>query len=329
MQSQLQFLSTLQKLLPEDESFVDLCADILCISVDSFYRRLRGKTALTFDEALRLAKHFNIPLEQGHAKDSEMVPFQIKSVVKDIESFKSALQDSLAILEHIAKLKDYFFVYAAKDIPVFYQYKYPKVATFKLNVWLRSVHNLPMGFDQDYIKDMPEDILNILKDQWEAYNRIEVNEIWNETTPLSLLRQIAYYYESGLIDKELALDIVDEVEQMYAYIQQQVASGCRMTSSGVVENKAVGYNLYYNEILIMDNHLLCSSADFHMFFVPYAGFNYMNTRDLNLVKRMEDYFKAQMNKASHLSKSGEKERIKFFRKMENALQTIKNQILAG
>jgi hypothetical protein len=83
-------------------------------------------------------------------------------------------------------------VYAAKDIPVFYQYKYPKVAAFKLNVWLRSVHNLPVGFDQTYLHEMPENIMALLQKQWEAYNRLEVHEIWNETTPLSLLRQIQY-----------------------------------------------------------------------------------------------------------------------------------------
>ncbi len=328
MHTQLNFLATLQKLTPEDESFIDKCADILCISSDSFYRRLRGKTALTYDEALKLSKHFNVPLDAEVGLQSDVVPFQIKSVVKDLNTFEAALQDSLNILEYIHHQKEYFFVYAAKDIPVFYQYKYPKVAAFKLNVWLRSVHNLPVGFDQTYLHEMPENIMALLQKQWEAYNRLEVHEIWNETTPLSLLRQIQYYYDSDLIHKDLALEIVEEVESMYLYIQKQVKSGCRLMGNDHSENQSLKFHLYYNEILIMDNHLLCSSPKFNMFFVPYAGFNYMNTRDIALVHRMEDYFKSHMNRSSHLSQSGEKERLKFFKKMDVALQNLKNQILA-
>lgn len=329
MKAQMEFLRYLQKLVPEDDSFAALGAEVLSMSIDSFYRRMRGSTALTYDEAVKLARYFQVPLELASSDSANLVPFYINSSeVTDLENFRQELNHHKSLLQKVLALKEYFFVYAAKDIPVFYYFKYPDLATFKLNVWLKTANKLQGDDDWSYIYDIPRDILILLAELWEVYNKLAVNEIWNETTYLSLHRQISHYYDSGFIDGQLALQIIEDVERMYQLIWKQVSSASRWTSTEQAENKWLKYNLYFNEILILDNQLLCTAPGFRLYFLPYAGFNYMYTQDAVMTKRMEDHFRAQISKASHLSLSGEKERSKFFRKMENSLKTVKNHILS-
>jgi hypothetical protein len=56
-------------------SLVNEIADVLDVSNDSAYRRLRGETALSLNEAFLLASHFQIALEEIAPVKSDMVLF--------------------------------------------------------------------------------------------------------------------------------------------------------------------------------------------------------------------------------------------------------------
>ncbi|NBR07721.1 MAG: hypothetical protein EBT92_18430, partial [Planctomycetes bacterium] len=57
-----QFVKRIKKVVPANISLVDEMAGVLDISNDSAYRRLRGETAITLDEAMLLCQHFKIAL---------------------------------------------------------------------------------------------------------------------------------------------------------------------------------------------------------------------------------------------------------------------------
>jgi len=57
------FIEHLKKVAPKNMSLVDEIAEILGLSNDSAYRRLRGETALSLDETMLLCKKFRISLD--------------------------------------------------------------------------------------------------------------------------------------------------------------------------------------------------------------------------------------------------------------------------
>src|SRR5215212_4479105 len=61
LKTQLAFVQKLKELAPANASLADEIAELLDVSSDSAYRRLRGETAITLDEAVILANHFKIP----------------------------------------------------------------------------------------------------------------------------------------------------------------------------------------------------------------------------------------------------------------------------
>ncbi len=58
IQIQIQFLDRVNDLVPRDTSLVQELADLLNISTDSAYRRMRGETQLSFDETILLCDHY-------------------------------------------------------------------------------------------------------------------------------------------------------------------------------------------------------------------------------------------------------------------------------
>src|SRR4030095_15352385 len=63
-QSQEFLFQRIKELLPPHASLVDTVANIIHVSSDSAYRRIRGETPLVLDEARELCAHFKLSLDQ-------------------------------------------------------------------------------------------------------------------------------------------------------------------------------------------------------------------------------------------------------------------------
>ena len=76
-------------------SLVDHVTDLLQVSKDSAYRRIRGETAVSFDEALNLANHFGISLSEitGHSDNAAV--FKKQPFIRSMEDYQLYMQSTL------------------------------------------------------------------------------------------------------------------------------------------------------------------------------------------------------------------------------------------
>jgi transcriptional regulator with XRE-family HTH domain len=72
---QISFLSRIKEQLPTNASIADELADVLNVSIDSVYRRLRGETALTISEIHLLCSKYKISFD-SFADSFETIPFE-------------------------------------------------------------------------------------------------------------------------------------------------------------------------------------------------------------------------------------------------------------
>ena len=196
-------------------------------------------------------------------------------------------------------------------------------------VWLKSIYGVDRLDSFQYEVNMiPKDLLKLGEDLWEAYSKINSVEIWNDTTILSLLNQLEYYYEAGLLNsKEEAIAICDEYQDMMKLIYRQALRGKKAHHNNAEEFSAAEYKMYYHEILIMDNHILAElDQNKKLYFVPYAGLNYLNTNDPLLTESMSQYLNGQKEKSSLISNISEKERNKFFIRIKTRIDQLKSKI---
>lgn len=322
-------LNKIKGQLNDQYPLVDAITEILHISKDSAYRRMRGDTELSFDEAVLLARHFRISLSTVADHTDGSAVFTRQSFIKSIDDYQKYMERSLEQLHFIQQQKQHTLFYLAKDIPVFYHYAFPELAAFKMLVWLKSVYGIDKLNDKDYNLEMiPRDLIKLGKKQWDVYSRINSVEIWNDTTVSSLLNQIEYYYEAGLLScKEEALLLCEQSLALMKIIHKQALNNQKVHSTNAEALNSATYNMYFHEILIMDNHLLAEYGDnYLMYFVPYAGVNYLTTSDPDLTGDMRIYLEKQVKKSALISNVSEKDQNRFFMRIKSRIEQLKEKI---
>ena len=326
---QSHFFELVQARLENEELIVDKVAELLKLSRDSAYRRIRGITDLSLREMVVLARYYGIGLNTLLGEHENTVVFHKRPFIKTLDDFKNHLIGELQEMENIASYSDHHVSIQARDIPVFHLFGFPKLAAFQLYTWLKSIYDFSKIEGLHYNLDqIPNDLIEITQKQHQAYLALNCSEIWNDATVLSLLNQIEYYYEAGLLSsKEETLILCEEIHQMMKMIYHQALRGKKLKNRDVVEFGTINYKMHYHEVLLTDNHILAEfNRNQRRYFIPYAGINSLKSGDPIFNRNIHDFIKAQTKKSSLISDISEKERNKFFIRIKNRIDRLKSRI---
>jgi hypothetical protein len=313
--------------MSEPRQLPKLLQEVLGVSSDSAYRRLRGETALSLDEAYTLGNYFKVSLSDLESFRNDHVTFTRRPFITSVEQFQLFLRESLAHLKMLLADPNHLMLYMAQDVPIFYHYKFNELGAFKMFVWLRSIYDIKMMDDGDFnLSKIPQQLLELAQQQWEAYSKINALEIWNESTIFSLINQIEYYYEAGLLaGKEQALLICDQMHDMLKLIYKQALYGKRIDENGNPSDAS--YQLYYNEVLMLDNNILSRYNGRLIQHIPYAAVNYFTTTNEQLTRDTYNHMMRQANKALLIGEVSEKERNKFFLRLRKNIDDLRKRII--
>ena len=165
---QSSFLERVRKLLPPNLSFADDLAEILVISRDSAYRRIRGETILSLDEVKKICAHYNVSLDVLLSPNDEMVSFHHRKIDYRNFTFEHWLKSVLGNLEMVCTFPEKELFYGAKDIPLFHYFNYPTLAAFKMFFWMRTYHRYPQFANQKFTPEIiTKDLLETGKRLWD------------------------------------------------------------------------------------------------------------------------------------------------------------------
>jgi len=107
-------------------------ADLLGVNVDAAYRRMRGVTALTFDEIQKICLHFNISFDSIINYEGTLVPFQFNAMFGpsfDMVAYLKNIEGELATLRKLSNTK---IEMTCMDLPYFRQFGFKSLSRFKL-----------------------------------------------------------------------------------------------------------------------------------------------------------------------------------------------------
>lgn len=331
---QQRFLQKLKEIIPPNYSLVDELADLLQISTDSAYRRIRGETAVSMDEVVKLCLHYKIPLGLLGADQTDGVTFNYKLVSDDTASFRSYLAKLFADLQKIRSADNKQVIYGAADVPLFHHFNYPEQAAFKVFYWLNSVSNLPTLEGKKFsLSIIPEDILELGKQVFEVYRDIPSIEIWTEESANSTIKQIDYYWEAGLFERqEDAVLVVEQLSEMMKDIQQMAKQGSKnltTTPSKKKDGERDNFQLYYSEIQIGNNNILVKVGDTKVNYLRHQTFNYMYTTNTKFCNDTEAWLSNMIRKSILISDVSERLRYQFFRKIQKRVDQLMEKIKNG
>lgn len=315
------FLDQIKRKLKPNQTLADELAEILNISRDSAYRRIRGETVLSLDEAKLLCLRYGISLDNLITGTGDMVSFHYRVVDTKNFTFEQWLTSILANLQTLRKFPERQLIYFAKDIPVFYYFNSPLLGPFKMFFWMSSVLR---NESLKGVKFSPDMVSSSIKASGEKVYRLYSEspriEIWSDETLNVTLRQIEFYHECGfLAEQGYAAQLCDEYLNLVRAIREWATLGYK-------EKPEYRFNLYKNDLLIADNTIFFRMGDKRMTFIPCNTMNILTTSDDSFCKKTEDYLLNLTSKSILISTSGEKDRNKFFNQMENKILRTKESL---
>jgi hypothetical protein len=313
--------------LPSNLSFVHDISELLGISYDSAYRRIRGEKELSMQEIKTICRHFNVSLDSLMGVESNSVVFT--SMAIGHKNFTLAMWLG-SILEEVRKLKECKekeVIYAAKDIPVFHLFQFPEIAAFKFYFWHKALFPIREDEDMQFSIDITEDVYSIGYQLLSIYNTIPVSELWNEETFTSITRQIQYCYESGFFaSKADALNLCDVLEKLVRHLQREAERGFLFMYGSPEEGIPNNYRLYFNEVLLSDNTIYTCMDGNASTYMTYNVINLLTTGNPAFCDQIQNNLRILMTKSTLISGTSAKERNRFFRLMQEKIKALRARI---
>ena len=312
--TQQTFFNHIKTKLPGHLSFVDEVAELLEISNDSAYRRIRGEKPISLDEAHVLCSKYQVSIDQLFNMPTNAVIFSVDKVDHLSYGFNNYLEFVASNLKLFSMLPNPMIYFYYKDIPIFHYMPFHELCAFKFFFWKRTLMGYPELSRQQFTgEEADTESLETAKKIIELYNQIPSIDIWNEESINITIKQIEFYRQSNLFtDKNLLLKVYKQLEELLNHLELQAALGRKITYNEPAKANAAANEVYINEVLIGDNTVFVQSGERQITFINHNGLNFMSTED----KAFCDYtFKSLQNiirKSTHISVIGEKNRSVFF-----------------
>lgn len=219
-------INKLLELIPSYRKPVDYLSEILDISKDSAYRRLKGKMSFHFEELIKLSEELGFSLDEFVAMKAGN-----RKVVIDLNIDKNPERGFMEKMKMYKKDADNRLLdkssssmLALNYIPAELCVHHENLFKFSYYIWLnwKDRHFQKMNYAE--IEISPE------LEKLRKYIDINTRLIENNTFILdpgafrNTLNMVHYFYDLGLINKEEKKDIKEEFKEMLNSIEKKMRS---------------------------------------------------------------------------------------------------------
>lgn len=328
METQLQLFNLIKQKHTSQYSLVDEIAELLEISNDSAYRRIRSEKKLSLNELQKLSNHYNISLDTLFSIKNDNVVFKNVPIGPDGYSIKDWLRVILQDIQRIYEAKEKVIIYSAKDPPLFHYFHIPEIACFKIFFWQKTLLQFPEYSDKKFsLDDCDSEIQQLGMQSLAKYVKIPTIEIWNEDTFIIVFSQIEYYWLSGYFaNKEDIFTLCDKFSIWIKHIKKQAELGFKF----ILGKEEIGiddsFKLFVNEVVLNDNSIFVKIDDIAVTYITNNILSLLITTNPEFCSQKENFFNGLCKKSSLISHANSKERNIFFNRLLKRVDNFKNSI---
>jgi hypothetical protein len=320
------FFNTVRNMLPQHISFVDKIAEVLNLSYDSVYRRIRGEKPITISELKLLCDHFRISLDQVLQINSDAVVFHAPGINGGMLSMSDYLTGMLSQFKYFNSFRKKEMLYLCKDLPIWHFYSFPEIASFKTFCWIKTILNHPDYHDQSFsLSRFPfNDFYKTGHQILSEYCEIPSVELWNIESLNSSLLQLKYYKEAGLFENEADYEtVLDSLDKMLDHFQKQAEQGVKFMPGATDLAHKAPFRFYVNEVILGNNTIMVELDENRHCYINYSVLKYLVTKDLRFTESTFESFHNLLSRSTMISSTGEKYRNKFFRDLRQKVQQLR------
>jgi hypothetical protein len=289
--------------------------DILHISQESVYRRLRCETAFTADEVAILAGHFHFSLDELITNNpSGRISVRFQSLFKQEKVFIGYLDSVIKTINRVKEEKG-SITYVARDLPISQSFQNQTLREFKIYYWTRVVLNRPPM--QGYLLGDTLDLgpintsIDKLLNHYKHTNRVE---FWSEDTVNSTLRQINYCYEFGLFRSDAdCIAVLESLISVLNHIEKSLDQ----------QENIPSFQFYVSEVELSNNYIFLKHDEKRLVFLSFNTFNSLASYNPSFCDEVEQMIYHAKTKSVLISGQSDISRKKYFNKMRKKVNDYK------
>ncbi|WP_280765822.1 hypothetical protein [Parabacteroides sp. PFB2-10] len=313
------FLETLNKKFPNKSELAERLADLLNTDKTSIYRRLREEVRFSVDEVGMIARHFGLSLDEItdniREKDYRTVKLELPNITDQDGILYDLLEEHLFCSEKFLSGEDSELGAALGVLNRAFFLSYDNLARFFLFKWGRYYTDL-----DEYRRFETVQVAEPLKalQERERTNLMQFKRtfyIWDVQIIPNLVRDIKYYESISLISRAETQLIKEDLFVMLDDLEKRVANG-KYPETG---NR---FEFYTASMNIHTSHAYMHSEDNWVYYLSAFVVRSMFTQDPELCRDMKNRINSQKASSILISESGEKERLYFFNKQRQVIDTL-------
>jgi hypothetical protein len=310
-------------------SLAENVAEILNISSDSAYRRIRNEKKLELDEFYILCNHFKISADDIFNFDSQFVKFNFLNINEENFDFDHFIEAIYVDLKRLFKEDNPKIYCVFNDLSLFQLLLIPEIAAFKIFFWSKSNFAFTKYKDSKFsLKQLTPKTLKLSKDVMQLYNSIPGTEFLASEILASMLKQIDFYFIAGYFNSlDDALALCDALVELIAHIKKQAELGCKFLYGESPNPESADYELYYNDLLLVDNTVLVSSAQTNRTYLTSNVVNLLISENQMFYDQNIKWVKNLISKSVLISGAAERDRNKHFRFLFDQIEAIRSKLL--
>lgn len=325
---QVKFFENLKLSVPKNVSLANDIAEVLGISHDGAYRRMRGESVLSMDELVKLCNYYKISSDIFISTDSNSANFTFRNIINDESGFDIYINTILTNLQKIKASNPKQIIYVAGDIPLFRQFQFPNFAAFKIAFWQKSMLNLSSTNGVKFkISGINPKMSDLCKKISETYIEIPSIEIWHDDTIVSNLKLIDYACDSGFFEsKEDALIVCKQISELLLSVEKQADKSSKFINEEKWAENEGNFIMYQSEFQLSNNHIFVTTGNTKIIYLTHNTFNSIATTNSIFCNETEEWLKNLMRKSLVISGVAEKQRHTFFKKAQEKVSSLVKKI---
>lgn len=315
----------LTSILPQGINVAQALADILSVSKEGAYRRLRGDTSFTLEELMTLRKKIGISIDElSEGTENTNISFKpLYDKPLELEEYFKDIQVRFKKLSHIKGTMTYN---VCEDLPFFRQFGYPALASFKLFYWKHSILLDPsFALLKFNLSSIPESTLEDAAQMNYLYTNIPSTEIWTNRTIKNTLKQVEYFYDCGFFENdETLLEVYQAIVSLLDDLMNEARLAVKLDDNSNPRGK---FHLHICELSLDNNSIYLETDEPKYLATGFNGFNSLHTMDSRLLSEYKKWLSAMISKSTNISGQAERIRHEFYKENYSAIIDSSNERL--
>lgn len=311
---QKHFINIISEQLPEGVKLVDFLSDLVHLSKEACYRRIRGEVEFTLSEVVLISKTLNINLTSLVIREGgEKVTCNLRLITEDtlVNSYIKRLEADLNVLEGFESKHKHSVLFVCKDLPEWLYNSSDglmKLRLLKIQLNQDSLH--PLSFDKI---ELTSTLKKIQGQYWTALKGFKVILYLGPDLLRGLIHDINYFFKTNLLTEQNRQQIISELLDMLELFNV-------IGSTGQFKDKQI--ELYISNIAIDLSQVYLKSEGLEATVLEMNYPHSLLSFDQAFIKAQIQHLNVIRRTSTLISQSGEIEKTAYLNKQRLLVKSI-------